>query len=278
MRPANIVLSALCMAAVVVAVTIAWRGRNLRLVTDRPSDPESPSAAAQDAVRSVATVLAAGLVAGVLVVGLGGRLVMRALAATSGDAAQCRLTEADQIVGEITLDGSVGFVLFAGLLLPAGASFIYLAIRRFLPDPVCIGGLIFGLLLLATFGVDDPLSPTNVDFRILSPLPLAVALVAMTALLFGVTFAALAARLDVCMSPVGADSWSGKLGYLSLVALIFPPYLLVTLAYVAARAVLRGRVGLILDERRFQLAGRVLVLLAAIAATIVVIRTTTEIV
>jgi len=80
-RSENLVLSVLCAAAVVIAVTIAWRGRNLQLVTVRSTGPQSAGAAAQDALRSVATVLAAGLAAGLLVAGLGGRLMMRILAA-----------------------------------------------------------------------------------------------------------------------------------------------------------------------------------------------------
>jgi hypothetical protein len=276
-RSESLILSVLCAASVVVAVTIAWRGRNLRLVTDRLPGPQSAGGAAQDALRSVATVLAAGLIAGFLVAGLGGRLVMRVLAATSGDRAQGRLTEADEIVGEITFGGSLGFVVFVGLFVPAGASFIYLVARRFLPDPVWIGGLIFGLLLLATFGVSDPLSSDNVDFQILTPLPLAVVLVVVTALLFGVTFAALAARLDSSMRGISDRGWPGKLGYVSLIAVGFPLFLAIAVVYIAGRAIARGRVGVLLKQRPIQLAGRTLVLLAATAATITVIRATNEI-
>jgi hypothetical protein len=277
-RSENLTLSVLCGAAVALAVTIAWRGRNLRLVTDRLRGVQPAGTVAQDAVHSVATVLAAGLAAGLLVVGMGGRLVMRILGATSGDRAQGRLTEADEVVGEITLGGSLGFVAFVGLLLPAAASFIYLAARRFMPGPAWIGGLIFGLLLLATFGVADPLASDNVDFRILRPLPLAVVLVVATALLFGVTFAAIAARLDHSMRPVAERGWEGKLGYLSLIALVFPMFLAIATAYIAARVISRGRIGEMLDQPRVQFGGRVVVALAAAAAAFIVIRTTTEIV
>jgi hypothetical protein len=53
-------------------------------------------ASASDALRSVASVLAAGIVAGLLVAGLDGRLVMRVLGAMSGGAQDGR-TEADAI-------------------------------------------------------------------------------------------------------------------------------------------------------------------------------------
>ena len=276
MRADNVVLSVVCGAAVIAAAAIAWRGRNLPLVAARPPGPESSGEAAQDALRSLATVLAAGLVAGFLVVGLGGRLVMRILGATSGDQAQGRLTEADEIVGEITFGGSVGFVLFVGLLVPAFASVIYIVARRLLPGPVWLGGSIFGLLLLATFGVDDPLASDNVDFLILSPLPLAVALVVVTAWLFGVTFAALAARLDRSMRPITAPGWSGKAGYLSLIALV-SPLIVIAVVYIGGRAVAHGRARMVLEQRAVQLAGHALVVVAAVASLVIVIRTATEI-
>jgi hypothetical protein len=275
-RAENVVLSALCLAAVTVALTIGWRGRRLPLVGERPRGQVSSRDAAEDALRSLATVLGAGLIAGLLVVGLGGRLVMRILAATSGDGAQGLLTEAEETVGEITFGGSLGFVIFAGLLLPAAASLLYLVARRILPAPVWIGGSIFGLFLLATFGIDDPLSSDNVDFRILSPRPLAIALIILTALLFGVTFAALAARFDRSIGPITEPGWSGKSGYLSLIVLISPLFV-VAIVYVAGRAIARGRIGTLLDQRPIQLAGYTLVVIASVAALAVVIRTATDI-
>ena len=46
-------------------------------------------------VRSLAIAVSAGTIAGVLVGGLGSRLAMRIMAATSGDDAQGAITEAD---------------------------------------------------------------------------------------------------------------------------------------------------------------------------------------
>ena len=68
MRADNLILGVLCAGAVTVAGAIAWRGRNVALVRPRRQAMESSGEAAQDALRSVATVLAAGLVAGFLVV------------------------------------------------------------------------------------------------------------------------------------------------------------------------------------------------------------------
>jgi hypothetical protein len=59
--------------------------------------------------------VASGVGAGLLAAGAGGRLVMRLLAVTAGPDAQGRVTEADQIVGRISVDGTLGFIVFTGL-------------------------------------------------------------------------------------------------------------------------------------------------------------------
>ena len=61
--------------------------------------------------------LVAGVAAGVLAAGAGGRLMMRVLAATSPDA-HGSFTEAGERIGEITVGGTLGFIFFTGL--PAG--------------------------------------------------------------------------------------------------------------------------------------------------------------
>lgn len=68
--------------------------------------------------RYAVVCLAAGLGAGLIAAGAGGRLVMRLLTLTSPDAERA-LTEAGARIGEITADGTLGFVVFVGL--PAGA-------------------------------------------------------------------------------------------------------------------------------------------------------------
>ena len=211
--------------------------------------------------------MTAGFWSGLLVVGLGGRLVMRLLGATSGDDAQGRITDAGETVGEITFGGTLGFIIFAGLLIPVLSSFAYLAGRRILPQRSWLAGLVFGLFLLATFGVDDPLDPDNVDFEILTPLPLAVVIIALTALLFGTTFTALASRLDERL-PAITDSaaLTTKSSYMSLIMLLNPLFAFATGAYVVGRALLRGRLRPTIVNSRFRMAG--LVIVAVIAAVV----------
>ncbi len=283
MRSDNLLVVAICVAAVALALVISWRGRNRPVVAPRDLVASTAGASALDAVRTLAITTTAGFVAGGLVAGLGGRLVMRVLAATSGDGAQGRLTDAEERVGEITLGGTIGLVIFVGLLIPVVTSFVFILIRRLLPGRAWVTGAVYGLFLLATFGVSDPLSRDNSDFTILEPLWLAVGLVCLTAILFGTTFAAIAARLDSTLVPIAALRTKAprrhKVAYASLVLLVVAtPILAVAAVYIAARALVHGRSRALLEHRAVRLAGQVVIAVAVVAAGLVVAGTVADIV
>lgn len=140
-------------------------------------------------------LVAAGVVTGILVLGLGTRLMMRILAATSPDSAQGRLTDAEEVVGEATMAGTVGFVVFVGVFGGMVTAAIWASLRRWFPSRSWVAGLILaGLgagLLARPSGLIDP---DNRDFRILSPVWLAVLVTVLILLLYGVSFAVLADR------------------------------------------------------------------------------------
>lgn len=140
--------------------------------------------------------LVGGIAAGVLVGGFGSRLVMRILAATSGDEAKGLLTDADEAVVEVTIGGTLGLVLFVGVVGGALGGLLYAGVGRWLPSSVWLAGIVFGTLLLVVFARLDPLSPENRDFTILHPTWRAVLLVAALLPLFGMTVAAFVERLD----------------------------------------------------------------------------------
>lgn len=267
MRFGNVLVVALGGAALIVAMWISWQGRRLPVLADREL-PTKAAASALDGMRSIAAIVGAGLVAGFLVPGLGGRLFMRLLAATSGNAAQGKLTEADEVVGDITFGGTVGFVIFVGLILPGAAAFAYLALRHFLPGPVLIGGLMFGVILLALFGVDDPMSPENVDFEILEPLIVAVLGIVVLALLYGLTFGAIATRFDSGLRPLGSN-WRAVPGHAALLFALLPPFFVITVPYVAIRAFARGRTKPLLETPAVRYTGLGLVVVGTVVATFV---------
>lgn len=101
----------LLVLAGLVAV-VRWGGREVEApATDEPTQRPSAGLVARRYLRYVTLAVVAGVGSGVLITGAGGRLAMRLLAATSGESAQGRVTEAEQIVGRISTSGTVSFIL-----------------------------------------------------------------------------------------------------------------------------------------------------------------------
>ncbi|HXV33369.1 MAG TPA: hypothetical protein VD769_05105 [Gaiellaceae bacterium] len=142
--------------------------------------------------RAVGGCLAAGLLVGIVVAGLGSRVVMRLLALADPDARGI-ITENGNVVGEITLGGTVGLILFAGV--PAGvlAGLIVFGARRWLPAPLLWRGLVLAVVLLALLG-GMVIDPDNFDFFFIDPAGLAVALFGALYLVAGFALAPLADR------------------------------------------------------------------------------------
>jgi hypothetical protein len=135
--------------------------------------------------------LAAGVAAGVLAAGAGGRLIMRLLAATSPDA-HGSLTEAGEKIGEITIGGTLGFIFFAGV--PAGvlSGALYALVAPVLPRGRAAGIALGVLLLVLAATRIEPLRSDSVDFLLLDPAWLAVLGFSVLALFQGMLVAVLA--------------------------------------------------------------------------------------
>lgn len=141
------------------------------------------------ASRTLAIGMLPGLIAGLIVGGVGSRVAMRIMALTSGTA-QGAETEFGATVGEITLGGTL-FLLIGSSLVGMLGGIFYMTIRRLLPGNVLVKGLVFGTLVLALAG-RFLVAPDNPDFVILSPAGLAVAMFAALPVLYGLTFVPLA--------------------------------------------------------------------------------------
>lgn len=189
-----LLVTAVCVAGLGVAAFIVVRWG--RLAYTPSTETHGGKTLVFRLLRTGTVGMLGGMLAGALVGGLGGRLMMRILAATSGDGAQGLLTEADERVGKISTDGTLGIIVFVGILGGIVGGLLYVALRRWLPRPAWLGGLALGSLLLVVIARLDPLSPNNRDFTILHPTWLAVVLVAVLFPLFGLTVAPLIERLD----------------------------------------------------------------------------------
>jgi hypothetical protein len=194
----------LCIVLVLagLAAVVRWGG----LAVEPPPAP-APDAAGSTGPPPVGLVvrrylwylvvaMASGAAAGILAAGAGGRLVMRLLAVTAGADAQGRITEAEEIVGRITVDGTLGFVVFTGLFFGPASAAGYLLLRRWLPAGRA-GGLAFGALLLVVAGTRlEPLRRGNPDFDLVGPGWLAVVTFAALVVFHGMLVAALAGRVS----------------------------------------------------------------------------------
>src|SRR5215213_9610199 len=160
------------------------------------TDPPPVSLVVRRYLWYLAVALLSGTAAGILAAGPGGRLVMRLLAVTAGADAQGQITEAQEIVGRITVDGTLGFVVFTGLFFGPVSGAAYLLLRRGLPAGRA-GGLAFGALLLVIAGTRlEPLRRSNPDFDLVGPGWVSVAAFTVLVVFHGMLVAALAGRLS----------------------------------------------------------------------------------
>ena len=164
-----------------------------------------------------------GIPAGVLVGGIGSRLIMRILAMVNEEQAGV-MTENGNIAGEITVGGTLGLIIFVGLVSGVIGGFGYVLIRRWLPSGRFLRGIVFGLILLCfSGGNSDPLArlfdPDNVDFELFGPRQLAVGLFALLFPLVGVGVSLFIERYDRYVPPLFTRTPITVLGYLLIAGL-----------------------------------------------------------
>jgi hypothetical protein len=232
-----------CILLVLAGAVLALRWGHLDVA--RPWTDEDVGGAAVERVRrglwGAAVYLYAGVASGLLVLGPGGRLVMRLLAVTAGDDAQGRVTEAEEIVGRITVGGTIAFVIFTGLF--GGIVFGVLAagLAKWLPS-----GRLGALAVAAAFAVTgatrlDPLRPDNEDFTIVGPGWVSVLSFVVLGALMVLTLAAVAGRLSRTLPLVGRAP--------STVVPYLPLLLLLPIGTILAPAVVVGFAGVVLLGR-----------------------------
>lgn len=144
-------------------------------------------------LRSVAVLGLASLVSGVVVGGIGGRLVMSVSARAAGSEVFGRLTENGNVVGEFTLGGTIALVIFVGLLGGILASVGVVASEPWLRWLGPWRGVGFGVVVLTVYTSDIFAS---VDFLILDPLTLNVAMFLALIMGFGLAVVGFGRLLD----------------------------------------------------------------------------------
>lgn len=256
-----VLVSVCCiLLAIGVVLAIAWNGE--RLTPPEPTLPK-PAGPSHSTVRrhlaglrlyvwwaSLFTVI--GTTTGALVTGAGGRLAMRLLAIADPDARN-QITEAQALIGEVTWEGTLAYLVFGALPSAFASAALYLLIEPWLPQGR-LAGPTFGALLLVTVSPFlDPLRADNVDFDILDPGWLSLLVFSALAVLHGALLAALAGRLSRSLPLMSARNLRRTVPPLLPAVVLFPiglllaPGLLVTFVFprllpgfLALRASRRG--------------------------------------
>ena len=174
-------------------------------------------------IRRVFSLGLGGVIAGALVGGLGGRIVMRISAMAAGDAVQGVATDAGNRVGNITVGGMIGLILFGGVLSGAAGGIIIVASERWLPMVRATRGLSVGVFILAAAGY-NVIESGNRDFRILDPPMLNVTMFAGIFILFGMAAIGISDRVERRLNAASVESTSyGLLLPIALAAVLIIP-------------------------------------------------------
>lgn len=139
----------------------------------------------------------AGVVSGLLVGGVGGRLFMRVAGAVAPRHVQGIPTEAGNRIGEVTIGGSLGLIIFIGIFTGAAGAAFYVIARPWLEWAGRYRGLVFGVFLFGvTSATSDVLNPDNPDFFFLGNHALVVAMAAALFIGYGLSIELLVRRLE----------------------------------------------------------------------------------
>lgn len=147
----------------------------------------------EDSFRGLGRSASAGVLAGLIVGGLGGRVVMRisAIAADSDGL----ITEGGNRVGDVTVSGTIALIIFGGALTGLVGGLVLFTIGSWLPRRTASRALSFALVLTAITGATI-VAAENRDFLILDPPELNVALFLLLFAAFGIVAVVIDEALD----------------------------------------------------------------------------------
>ena len=181
-------------------------------------------------VRDITRGGVAGLIAGIVAVGLGGRLAMR-LAALAIPGSVGEFTENGNRIGAITLEGTMAIV-GAGLLVGVGVGFLWVIVRPWIPGGTAVRTLL-AMPIAVAVGSRGIIEGENRDFEVLERAPVVVAILVLLVMLVGLVVALVDAWLDRRLphatsresAPAGIYAVVAAVGALMGLPLFIPGYL-----------------------------------------------------
>ncbi len=166
-------------------------------------------------LRDIARGGLAGLLSGILVAGIGGRLVMRAATLLVPEAAG-RFTENGNVIGEITLSGTLGLVLGGGLFFGLFGATVWVVVSHWIPGGVWTRALLAMPIAVSLTGV-SLIQAQNPDFLVLRHDATTVLLLLVLVALAGLTISLVDGWLDRRIPAAGASASADGI-YLALTA------------------------------------------------------------
>jgi hypothetical protein len=148
-----------------------------------------------EVLRDIARGGIAGIIVGLLVAGLGGRLVMR-LATILHENTVGFSTDNGEVIGNITLNGTLALMTFGGLGMGLVAGTIWVIVSPWVPGRRLSRALVTAIAAMA-LGTPALVQRTNSDFDVLGHDPLVVGLLVGLVGLVGFSIAIVDGALDV---------------------------------------------------------------------------------
>ena len=186
-----------------------------------PSTTVVPAAPAVDArpdvspfltiLRDIARGGIAGILVGIFVAGIGGRIVMR-LATILHEERVGMLTENGEVIGRISLGGTMALITFGGLGMGLLAGVIWVIVGPWIPGRG-LGRAAITAALAVAIGSPALIQGGNVDFFILDHDPLVVAMLVALVAAVGFSMALVDGALDRRLPPAVPKAGVATLAY-----------------------------------------------------------------
>jgi hypothetical protein len=162
-------------------------------------DAQPAVSPAGEILRDVARGGIAGVIVGIFVAGLGGRLVMRLATILHEDTVGLR-TENGEVIGNISFNGTMALITFGGLGMGLVAGTIWVIVNPWIPGRGLARAFVTAIAAIA-LGTPPLVQRTNPDFVVLGYDPFVVALLIGLVGLVGFSVALVDGALDARLPP-----------------------------------------------------------------------------